>query len=697
MYLNLIEGPDVSYQADKDEWLVTSSLARIKLEPSATEDFPSGWVLIKAFLNHRNFGFSGRLIAATNTQQEYIYELPVSLKGNLVELLHLPDDIVSLSFEPIGTLGPFSVNQLSLREIKLHERLYLMWKRVISVVDQQPYDVLYKSGLRWHTPFINLKNAYTLSGGFRAYSPQISYDNWIARFDDLDDRDVRKIKNAVKRLKHPPVIDLLVLGENSQSKTDHINKQLYPHANISSFEQLQNDWVLCVDPGVVLRPHALYWFATAITKNPNALAFYSDHDLLLDNGTRAEPYFKPDWSPELLLATPYIGPALLVKRTLLTDLLSKNSCDSDVNCYQLALSCLAAVANLKGACPIVHIPAVLYHWYKSEQIKTLQNNSRQLGMVSDYLNEAGIEAELDLLNHQYHKVVYTPIKEPLISIIIPTRDTLHHLERSVMSVLKQSTYKNFEIVIADNQSAEPETHAFFDKVSRYENVSVVPYNFPFNYSAINNFAVKHSKGDVILLLNNDTEVISDHWLGVMLGQLQQPNVGAVGVKLLFGDRRVQHAGDAVGPGGCADHFHSRLEEDDPGYFGRAILAQDLSAVTAACLMVTRDLWEQLGGLDEENLAVAFNDVDFCLRVREAGFRVVFTPYAKLYHHESVSRGKDDSPEKAARAKREADYMRRRWKLIMSHDPFYNPNLNYSRPDFTLSHAPMVDKPWLSAK
>ena len=696
MYLNLIEGSGVSYQAEVDEWQVTSPSTRIELNPSSAEDFPAGWVLIKASLNHQGFGFSGRLVAITKRQQEYSYELPVSLKGTLFELLHFPDDVVSLSFEPLGASGPFSVNQLSLRKVKVHERLYLMWKRVISVVEKQPYDVLYKSGMRWYTPFVNLKGAYALSGGFRAYSPQISYANWIARFDELDNRDVKKISNAVKRIKFPPFIDIVLLGEQNQITTDYLTTQLYPHAGITSFGQLKSDWVLCIDPGVVLRPHALYWLATAIKDNPNALAFYSDHDLLLDNGTRVEPCFKPDWSPEFLLASPYIGPLLLVKRTLLDGLLSKKGNDG-VSCYQLALSCLSAVNSVKESSPIIHIPAVLYHWSNGEHIKSLQNSSRQLGMVSDYLAESGAKAKVDLLNHQYHKVVYTPIKEPLVSIIIPTRDTLHHLERSVMSVLTQSTYKNFEIVIADNESVEPETHAFFEKVSRYENVSVVEYNFPFNYSAINNFAVKHSQGDVIVLLNNDTEVISDQWLEVMLGQLQQPNVGAVGVKLLFGDRRVQHAGDAVGPGGCADHFHSRLEEDDPGYFGRAIVAQDLSAVTAACLMVSRHVWEQLDGLDEENLAVAFNDVDFCLRVREAGLRVVFTPYAKLYHHESVSRGKDDSPEKAARAKREADYMRSRWKPIMSHDPFYNPNLNYSRPDFTLNNAPMVNKPWLYAK
>lgn len=203
----------------------------------------------------------------------------------------------------------------------------------------------------------------------------------------------------------------------------------------------------------------------------------------------------------------------------------------------------------------------------------------------------------------------------------------------------------------DNQSEEPETLAYFAKVSALKNVRVIEYNNPFNYSAINNYAAKYCKGEVFCLLNNDTEVISPNWLEVMLGQLQQSNVGAVGIKLLFPDGTVQHAGDAVGPGGCADHFFSGYEEEQPGYMGRAIVAQDLSAVTAACLLTQRSVFESLNGLDEKHLSVAFNDVDYCLRVREKGMRVVFTPYVKMYHHESVSRGKDDNPEKIARAKK----------------------------------------------
>jgi GT2 family glycosyltransferase len=201
-------------------------------------------------------------------------------------------------------------------------------------------------------------------------------------------------------------------------------------------------------------------------------------------------------------------------------------------------------------------------------------------------------------------------------------------------------------------------------------------------------------GEALCLLNNDTEVITPDWLEEMLGNLIQPGVGVVGAKLYFDDGRVQHAGDTVGPGGCAHHLHSYLEHDAPGYCGRAVQAQELSAVTGACLLTWRKLYQDLGGLDEANLPVAFNDVDYCLRVREAQRRVVWTPYAELYHHESVSRGKDESAEKIARARRELHFMRKRWKHVLHHDPFYNPNLSYERPDFSLSHAPAIPKPWL---
>src|SRR6185436_9610159 len=211
---------------------------------------------------------------------------------------------------------------------------------------------------------------------------------------------------------------------------------------------------------------------------------------------------------------------------------------------------------------------------------------------------------------------------------------------------------------------------------------VLRYEREFNYSAINNFAAREARGEVLLLLNNDTEVITPDWLEEMLGHLHQEGVGAVGAKLLFPHGQVQHAGDAVGPGGCADHMHEGIGRDDPGYCYRAVVAQEVSAVTGACLMTWKTLYQKLGGLDEKKLPVAFNDVDYCLRVQEAGLRVIFTPHAQLYHHESASRG-GRSPD------REAGVMRRRWKSRMRHDPYYNPNLSYRTPDFSLSDMPRV--------
>jgi GT2 family glycosyltransferase len=268
-----------------------------------------------------------------------------------------------------------------------------------------------------------------------------------------------------------------------------------------------------------------------------------------------------------------------------------------------------------------------------------------------------------------------------------------HLNACVESVLGVSSYRNFELIVVDNQSVEPQMLAYLEHLAGTPRVRVLRYAQPFNYSAINNYAAKQANGEVLCLLNNDTEVISSDWMEEMLGHLVQERVGIVGAKLYYPDGRVQHAGDVVGVGGIANHLHTSIERDHPGYGRRAVLAQELSAVTGACLMTWRSLYLQLGGLNERHLPVAFNDVDYCLRVREAGYRVIWTPYAELYHHESLSRGRDLTPDKKVRARREAAYMRSRWKHVLQHDPFYNPNFSYNRPDFSLNHAPIVPTPW----
>jgi GT2 family glycosyltransferase len=286
-----------------------------------------------------------------------------------------------------------------------------------------------------------------------------------------------------------------------------------------------------------------------------------------------------------------------------------------------------------------------------------------------------------------------PVTPPLVSIIVPTRDALALIRQCAESVLAKTTYPRFELLVVDNRSADPEALAYLGDLAGRSAVRVLRYDHPFNYSAINNFAARQARGEVLCLLNNDTGVISPDWLEEMAGHLLQDKVGAVGARLLYTDGRVQHGGVTVGPGGCADHLHADLPRAHPGYCSRAVIAQELSAVTAACMLTWKHLFEQLGGFDEENLPIAFNDVDYCLRLREAGYRVIYTPHAELYHRESASRGPDTTWRERRRERREINYMRTRWRERMQNDPYYNPNLSYDQPNFTLNWKPRVKKPW----
>lgn len=652
---------------------------------------PLGWVWVRGLLDSEGFGFSCNLLLTDQLGEITSLDLPASLKGNLNEIVFIPKKTLKIQIK-LNMARNFRINYLHIQNISIFNRYYHMLIRIVTTYHTQSPAKLQSASLFWYSPLLNIYTCYQLCSGFRAFRVPITYEKWIESFDKLTNRDVKLITSHVNTMNNLPTISVVSSFEAclSNSKLSvSLESQIY---KVYSIDTVDTEWILLVETDVVLTRHALYWFANAAMNNPGSFLIYSDHDYLSADGDRINPCFKPDWSIEYLLSNNYIGPVVLVRRDVLSSVVSASSKVSP-SCYQVALKCVDMSYESNDIVNgVVHIPSILFHI--PEKNDSIESYSADFELVRDFILSNNISAELDFLDNRYNRLVYSPQLAPLVSIIIPTRDTLHHLERCVLSVLEKTTYGNVEIIIVDNQSVEAATFDFFDSLKKYSKVKVVPYDYPFNYSSINNYAVQHSSGEVICLLNNDTEVISENWLEVMLGQLQQPHVGAVGIKLLFANGKVQHAGDAVGPGGCADHFHSKIDIDDPGYMGRAMVAQDLSAVTAACLLTTRDIWEELDGLDAKNLAVAFNDVDFCLRVAEAGYRVVFTPYASMYHHESVSRGKDNTPEKAARAKREANYMRSRWKHIIKNDPFYNPNLNYSRPDFALGCYPIINKPWL---
>jgi GT2 family glycosyltransferase len=418
----------------------------------------------------------------------------------------------------------------------------------------------------------------------------------------------------------------------------------------------------------------------------DAVAIYSDDDTLNSSAHRVAPRFKPDWSLAHLLATNYVGDAVVVRGAALA---AVGGLDEETCRYGL-FDKILQIVDLKSEL-VFHLPDVLLHRGEGDCPRSI---AWEMHAVQRHLVRRGIATAVSPTLPGCRRIRYQlPPSPPLVSIIIPTRDGLEILRRCVDSILAKTTYARYEILVVDNQSCDPAALAYLREIAGNPAVRVLPFDQPFNFSAINNFAAGEARGELLCLLNNDTEVITPDWLEEMVGNLMQDQVGVVGAKLFYPDGSVQHAGDTVGPGGCANHLHNGIARDDPGYCNRAAVAQDLSAVTAACLLTRRDLYLKLGGLDARWLKVAFNDVDYCLRVRAAGWRVVWTPHAELYHHESVSRGKNNTWRKILRSELEVAVMCRRWRDVMRSDPFYNPNLNYRQPDFTPGRTLRIKKPW----
>jgi GT2 family glycosyltransferase len=342
---------------------------------------------------------------------------------------------------------------------------------------------------------------------------------------------------------------------------------------------------------------------------------------------------------------------------------------------------------------------VLYHW-RSHPGSTAQAGSEKNyallageRALNDHFARAQIAAKAELLDFGMYRARYfIPAPAPLVSLIIPTRNGVDLIKQCIDSIFAKTTYKNYEILVVDNNSDDPKTLAYFASLAGDNRIRFLRDERPFNYSALNNAAVQQARGEYVGLLNNDIDVISPKWLEEMMALAIQPGVGPVGARLWYPNDTLQHGGVIIGLGGVAGHSHKHLRKYAPGYFFRAQLIQTISVVTAACLVIKKSIYQEVGGLDETNLKVAFNDVDFCLRVREAGYRNVWTPYAELYHHESATRGYEDTPEKQLRFRDEVLYMKKRWGDLLMNDPAYSRNLTLDYEDFSLAWPPRVGLP-----
>ena len=505
-----------------------------------------------------------------------------------------------------------------------------------------------------------------------------TYSNWELCFSDGSGAQspltelLKELTAKDNRIKYVSHEESLQISENTNS----------------AIEIATGDFIAFADHDDELTPNALFECVKAINEKPQTLVIYTDEDKMSMDGHKFfQPHFKPDYNPDLLCTVNYICHLFVVSRKVIEKVGGLRSEFDGAQDYDFVLRCVEAVKDEE----ICHIPKILYHW-RCHEDSTAENPESKLyafeagrRAVQAHYERTGIHAEV--FKGEYlglYRTKFIRDHDPLISIIIPNKDHIDDLKRCMESIEQKSTYKNYEYIIVENNSTDSATFEYYKKLeAENPKVRMVYWDGVFNYSAINNYGASFAKGEYLLLLNNDTEIINPDCLEELLGYCMRKDVGAVGARLYYEDDTIQHAGVVIGFGGIAGHCFVQQKRGTTGYCHRIICAQDYSAVTAACMMVKKSAFDAVGGLSEE-LAVAFNDIDFCMKLRKAEYLIVYNPYAELYHYESKSRGLEDTPEKVARFNKEIATFEKKWPEILENgDPYYNPNLTLKSQDFSL--------------
>lgn len=574
-------------------------------------------------------------------------------------------------------------------------------------------------------------------------SASITYQNWIDRFDTPTRSDAIALRRRLRALRRHPVISVLLPVYNPELKIleaaiTSIERQLYEHWELCIADDASTDpevrpflegvaardqriklifreqnghisacsnsalglatgeWCSLLDQDDVLAEHALAWVALEIEEHTEAGLIYSDEDKIDAAGLRSNPFFKPDWNPELFLGQNFINHLGVYRTDLLRAIGGFREGFEGSQDYDLALRCLE---RLKPA-QVRHIPRILYHWRAVAGSLAAVADAKPYAKeaarraIGDHLRRVGISGQAEACpeNAESHRVVYELADPPpLVSIIIPMRDRVDLIERCVTTIREQTDYPSIEFVVVDNGSIEPAALRFLRTMEQEMAAQVIRDDGSFNFSRLINRGAAAARGEVLAFVNNDIEATERGWLREMVSHAVRQGVGAVGARLWYPNGTLQHGGVVVGLGGVAGHAFPGVPRGHAGYFNRAWLQQNCSAVTGACMVLCRGVFEGAGGFDEVNLAISFNDIDFCLRLRAAGLQNVWTPYANLVHHESASRGHQRAPEEQAQFVREAAYMQRKWGTELRYDPFYNPNLSLNMPGFELAVPPRVSE------
>lgn len=505
-----------------------------------------------------------------------------------------------------------------------------------------------------------------------------TYGNWELCLADGSDAEHGSVEKIARQY----------AAKDERIRYRKLEKNLGISGNTNAcIDMATGDYIALFDHDDLLHPAALYCMMETITEQ-DADFLYTDETTFHNVPADAYlPHFKPDFAPDTLRANNYICHFTAFSRELQEQVGKfRPECDGSQD-FDMVLRLTEKAKR------IVHIPKILYYWRASAASVASDVGAKPYVIeaahkaISDHLERVGLKGEvLDSVVPSMYRLKYEIAEESLVSIIICTKDHIDDLKKCLNSIWEKTTYPNYEIIIVENNSTEPETFAYYETLKDRPNLQVVTWESPnheFNYSAINNYGAQFARGKYVLLLNNDVEIISPDWIQEMVMYVQRPDVGAAGAKLYYPDDTIQHAGVGIGLLTLAGHYHRGFPRSHPGYMGRLIYAQDLSAVTAACMMIRRDVWDEVGGLDE-TFKVAFNDVDLCMRIRAAGYLIVWTPFAELYHYESKSRGLEDTPQKRLRFEGEVERFQKRWaKELAAGDPYYNPNFTLDREDFSV--------------
>ncbi|MEN1957597.1 glycosyltransferase family 2 protein [Luteimonas changyuni] len=620
-----------------------------------------------------------------------------------------------LRFDPSEQAGRFRLGRFELESLEPGALLLELLARDAKTFPDSAVDVLTQGVALARLEGPAAASGWLLGGGADSLrQPPGSYAEWIGLHDSLSPEAMAALRGVVGAMPVRPLFSLLlpVSGERHdlvQACVASLLAQCYPDWELllacddealtrpmraavetavaastrirriqgaadgagtwnQALDVAAGGWFGVIEGAPVFAPHALMAFAQAVTGKPDAGMVYSDCDRLDGAGRRHSPGFRPAWNPDLFLSHDYVADTALFDIGLLREAGGFRADHAPALAADLALRSLAG--SDRGP---VHVPMVLSHWPDAgsgldpEAVAEARRSA-----LREHLAERVLAIEP--AGRGAHVRWPLPAQPPRVSLIVPTRDRVDLLRRCIESVLSLTTYPDFEVLVVDNGSVEVDTLEYLASLESRPGVRVLRYAHPFNYSAINNFAAGEAGGDILALVNNDIEVLSPDWLDEMTAHALRPGIGAVGAMLYYPDDSIQHAGVVVGLGGVAGHVYSRQPRGSTGLESRAALAQNMSAVTAACLVVSKAAWLEVGGLDED-LMVAFNDIDFCLRLRQAGYRNLWTPHAEFYHHESASRGSEDTEEKRQRFHSEVMFMIDRWGPVLEDDPAYNPNLS----------------------